>query len=74
MCVLIIIIVKQQNAIVILDNSWLDMTSDISKVTYITVLIPPNCWKSCSPQPTSRAMSTVLVVSNLLIICINPEK
>ena len=35
-------------------------------VTYITALMPPNCWKICRPHPTNSANITARLVQNFL--------
>ena len=44
------------------------------KQTHMTVLIPPNCWNSCNPQPTNSANNTVLLVQNLFTKSRRPKK
>lgn len=40
----------------------------------MTVLMPANCWKNCSPQPTTRARSTCLLVQNLTAKAPHPRE
>ena len=35
----------------------------------MTVLMPPNCWNICSPQPTTSARRTERVVNSFTTTC-----
>ena len=53
--------------------TWLPHHTHSGTIAHMTVLIPPNCWKNCNPQPTNSASSTVLLVQNLLPSSRHPE-